>query len=164
MTFVSVPWFVICVRLGPSTPGDYVRARVPKTRVWHLWTGCFDLHMLMTNWSSLLEPRDVWMLSWLSGGYSTYGLGPTTLPLHHIDLVCWCWLCCLHWGWRLTPSTRALLCNWWRRCQLWSWMIWRSCGLPAGQVQEERIARKGKYRRIRESRGRTQLLNYMALT
>jgi hypothetical protein len=28
VTFVSVPWFVICVRLGPSTPGDYVRARV----------------------------------------------------------------------------------------------------------------------------------------
>jgi hypothetical protein len=25
--------------------------------------------------------------------------------------------------------------------------------LPNGQVQEERIARKGKYRRIRESRG-----------
>jgi hypothetical protein len=23
-----VPWFIICVRLGPSTPGDYVRARV----------------------------------------------------------------------------------------------------------------------------------------
>jgi hypothetical protein len=35
--------------------------------------------------------------------------------------------------------------------------------LPNGQVQEERIARKGKYRRIRESRGRTQLLKYMAL-
>jgi hypothetical protein len=36
--------------------------------------------------------------------------------------------------------------------------------LPKGQVQEERITRKGKYRRIRESRGRTQLLNSMALT
>jgi hypothetical protein len=35
-TFVSVPWFIICVRLGPSTPGDYVRARVLKTRVWQL--------------------------------------------------------------------------------------------------------------------------------
>jgi hypothetical protein len=23
-----VPLFIICVRLGPSTPGDYVRARV----------------------------------------------------------------------------------------------------------------------------------------
>jgi hypothetical protein len=31
-------------------------------------------------------------------------------------------------------------------------------------VQEERIAREGKYRRIRESRGRTQLLNSMALS
>ena len=28
VTFVSVPLFIICVRLGPSTPGDYVRARV----------------------------------------------------------------------------------------------------------------------------------------
>jgi hypothetical protein len=28
VTFVSVPLFMICVRLGPSTPGDYVRARV----------------------------------------------------------------------------------------------------------------------------------------
>jgi hypothetical protein len=36
--------------------------------------------------------------------------------------------------------------------------------MPTGQVQEERVARKGKYRRIRESRGRTQLINYMALT
>ena len=26
--FDPVPWFIICVRLGPSTPGDYVRARV----------------------------------------------------------------------------------------------------------------------------------------
>jgi hypothetical protein len=30
VTFVSVPLFIICVRLGPSTPGVYVRARVPK--------------------------------------------------------------------------------------------------------------------------------------
>jgi hypothetical protein len=36
--------------------------------------------------------------------------------------------------------------------------------LPKGQVQEERITRKGKYRQIRERRGRTQLLNSMALT
>jgi hypothetical protein len=28
VTFISVPWFIICVRLGLSTPGDYVRARV----------------------------------------------------------------------------------------------------------------------------------------
>jgi hypothetical protein len=35
VTFVSVPWFIICVRLGPSTPGDYVHAQVlvpPKPR------------------------------------------------------------------------------------------------------------------------------------
>jgi hypothetical protein len=28
VTFDPVPWFIICVRLGPSTPGVYVRARV----------------------------------------------------------------------------------------------------------------------------------------
>jgi hypothetical protein len=28
VTFDPVPWFIICVRLGPITPGDYVRARV----------------------------------------------------------------------------------------------------------------------------------------
>jgi hypothetical protein len=28
VTFDLVSWFIICVRLGPSTPGDYVRARV----------------------------------------------------------------------------------------------------------------------------------------
>jgi hypothetical protein len=35
VTFDPVPLYIICVRLGPSTPGDYVRARVldPKIRV-----------------------------------------------------------------------------------------------------------------------------------
>jgi hypothetical protein len=33
VTFVFVPLFIICVRHGPSTPGVYVRTRVPKTRV-----------------------------------------------------------------------------------------------------------------------------------
>jgi hypothetical protein len=28
VTFDPMPWFIICVRLGPSTPGDYARARV----------------------------------------------------------------------------------------------------------------------------------------
>ena len=39
VTFDPMPWFIICVRLGPSTPSDYVRARVldPKTRVWQKW-------------------------------------------------------------------------------------------------------------------------------
>jgi hypothetical protein len=35
VTFVSIPLFMICVRLGPSTPDVYVCARVSKTRVWH---------------------------------------------------------------------------------------------------------------------------------
>jgi hypothetical protein len=28
VAFNPVPWFIICVRLGPSAPSDYVRARV----------------------------------------------------------------------------------------------------------------------------------------
>jgi hypothetical protein len=28
VTFDPVPWFIISMRLGPSTPGDYVHARV----------------------------------------------------------------------------------------------------------------------------------------
>jgi hypothetical protein len=34
-TFVSIPLFIICVRLGPSTPGDYFALGfwTPKTRV-----------------------------------------------------------------------------------------------------------------------------------
>jgi hypothetical protein len=32
VTFDPVPWFIICVRLGPSTLGDYVRARVLVAR------------------------------------------------------------------------------------------------------------------------------------
>jgi hypothetical protein len=31
VTFVFVPLFIICVRLGPSTSGVYDRAQVPKT-------------------------------------------------------------------------------------------------------------------------------------
>jgi hypothetical protein len=36
VTFVSVPWFIICVRLGPSTPGDCSRPGLGalETRVW----------------------------------------------------------------------------------------------------------------------------------
>jgi hypothetical protein len=36
VTFVSIPLFIICVRLGPSTPSDYFAPEfwTPKTRVW----------------------------------------------------------------------------------------------------------------------------------
>jgi hypothetical protein len=39
VTFISVPLFIICVRLGPSTPGDYFAPGFwsPKTRVWQKW-------------------------------------------------------------------------------------------------------------------------------
>jgi hypothetical protein len=37
VTFVSVPWDIICVRLDPSTLGDYFMPGfwTPKVRVWH---------------------------------------------------------------------------------------------------------------------------------
>jgi hypothetical protein len=37
VTFVSVPWIIICVRLDPSTLGDYFTPEfwTPKTWVWH---------------------------------------------------------------------------------------------------------------------------------
>jgi hypothetical protein len=39
VTFVSVPWFIICVRLCPITPGDYFTPGFwsPKIRVWQKW-------------------------------------------------------------------------------------------------------------------------------
>jgi hypothetical protein len=38
VTFDHVPWFIICVRLGPSTPGDYFAPGfwTPKTWVWQM--------------------------------------------------------------------------------------------------------------------------------
>jgi hypothetical protein len=38
LTFISVPWFIICVRLGPSTVGDYAHTQVlvPEIRVWQV--------------------------------------------------------------------------------------------------------------------------------
>jgi hypothetical protein len=59
---------MICVILGPSTPGDYVRARVPKTRVLQalgssLIRRTLDTYMMLVNddgynydlWYFLLE-------------------------------------------------------------------------------------------------------------
>jgi hypothetical protein len=39
VTFVSVPLFIICERLGPSTPCDYfvLGFWTPKTQVWQKW-------------------------------------------------------------------------------------------------------------------------------
>jgi hypothetical protein len=43
VTFDPVPWFIICVRLGPSTTNNYVRARVlmprnPGVTLWYICT------------------------------------------------------------------------------------------------------------------------------
>jgi hypothetical protein len=48
VTFVSLPWFIICVRLGPSTLGDYFAPGfwIPKTRVWHPHTNTSLLYTL----------------------------------------------------------------------------------------------------------------------
>jgi hypothetical protein len=42
VTFIYVPLFIICVRLGSSTPDDYVRVRAlvsqnPSVTILHLW-------------------------------------------------------------------------------------------------------------------------------
>jgi hypothetical protein len=47
VTFDPVPLCIICVRLGPSTPGDYVRARVlvprnPGVTLYSIETGSED--------------------------------------------------------------------------------------------------------------------------
>jgi hypothetical protein len=62
VTFDHVPWFIICVRLGPSTPGDYVRARVlvpPKP-------GCdnkaFALDCSLRLWNYNLEQYHMWRI------------------------------------------------------------------------------------------------------
>jgi hypothetical protein len=60
VTFVSVPWFIICVRLGPSTPGDYVRARVPKTRVWHITNA--TIFLIKSVWVIWLKSSKLWRM------------------------------------------------------------------------------------------------------
>jgi hypothetical protein len=46
VTFDPVPWFIICVRLGPSTPGDYVRARVLVPRNPGVTTASYQKNMI----------------------------------------------------------------------------------------------------------------------
>jgi hypothetical protein len=66
VTFIYVPWVIICVRLDPSTLGDYSHARVlvaPRTRVWQLLNlgpalSCRGLGKLRLKWLRLfLVPR-----------------------------------------------------------------------------------------------------------
>jgi hypothetical protein len=62
VTVDHVPWFIICVRLGPITPGDYFAPGfwTPKTQVWHLRsrlnhnlreTVCFYVHWIQDRGS-----------------------------------------------------------------------------------------------------------------
>jgi hypothetical protein len=48
VTFVSVPWFIICVRHCPSTLGNYFAPGfwTPKTWVWHEVTITWSRHWL----------------------------------------------------------------------------------------------------------------------
>jgi hypothetical protein len=62
VTFDHVPWFIICVRLGPSTPGDYVRARVLVPRNPGVTSkqkdsifGIIFTHLLMTKGGESIE-------------------------------------------------------------------------------------------------------------
>jgi hypothetical protein len=50
VTFDHVSWFIICVRPDPSTPGDYVRARVlvSETRVWQSSTDSYPFNCAST--------------------------------------------------------------------------------------------------------------------
>jgi hypothetical protein len=58
VTFDHVPWFIICVRLGPSTPDDYVRARVlvpkPGCDNW----GARHLRRLLQPWAATVRNTD----------------------------------------------------------------------------------------------------------
>jgi hypothetical protein len=58
VTFVYVPLFIICVRLGPSTPGDYFAPRSvsPETRVWQKWyeTSVYCRTTPRENWITLI--------------------------------------------------------------------------------------------------------------
>jgi hypothetical protein len=64
VTFDPVPWFIICVRLGPSTPGDNVRARVlvpPKPGCDKKWDISKDQRKAKySRWStSLIDRSDI---------------------------------------------------------------------------------------------------------
>jgi hypothetical protein len=54
VTFVSIPLFIICVRLSPNTPGVYLAPRfwTPKTPVWHL-RGTYSC-----------DQEDLWFSGW----------------------------------------------------------------------------------------------------
>jgi hypothetical protein len=57
VTFDLLPWFIICVRLGPSIPGDYVRARVLVP--WNLGvTQCYSGFFLHTH---ICEHYHMWI-------------------------------------------------------------------------------------------------------
>jgi hypothetical protein len=71
MTFISVPWVIICVRLDPSThlvkfvPGF----GAPKTRVWQWWISCaVTVHLSSTKATYRIMDHDLvveWRQLWL---------------------------------------------------------------------------------------------------
>ena len=77
VTFDHVPWFIICVRLGPSTPGDYVHAQVlvPRTRVWHPTISELTLaNILIRGWWRRLRKWRWWILSLTMRQSPFYGI------------------------------------------------------------------------------------------
>jgi hypothetical protein len=62
VTFDHVPWFIICVRLSPSTPGDYVRARVlvPRNPGVTIMERIWKPNIMPRNWLGCLRHLQFW--------------------------------------------------------------------------------------------------------
>jgi hypothetical protein len=63
VTFISVSVFIICVRLGPSTPGDYFAPGfwTRKTRVWQMArVPLWGFHKISLQGHPLWFPRQYW--------------------------------------------------------------------------------------------------------
>jgi hypothetical protein len=73
VTFVSVPWVIICVRLGPSTLGDFF---APGS--WCPWNPGVTIGQGLAHYSSWSSPAD-------ASSHSTVQLGG--LPSHTINHV-----------------------------------------------------------------------------
>jgi hypothetical protein len=78
VTFVSVPWVIICVRLDPSTLGDYFTPGfwTPKIRVWHTLkqTQEYTTYSKTSIMPWFVQERSKRTLSWDSAGFHSCAL------------------------------------------------------------------------------------------
>jgi hypothetical protein len=118
VTFDPVPWFIICVRLGPSTPGDYVRARVlvprnpgvtPKGSTFDLigysdadWAGC-KIDRKSTSGTCQFLGRS--LMSWASKKQNSEAL--STAEVEYIAAG----HCCTQLLWMM-PTLGTMATNW----------------------------------------------------